>query len=173
MNKLTFLVIVFGVALLIASCSPAKAATPTLETVRTQSVTAVLENGGSATLTPPVQSQPAAPQTDSQGMVTVEVTPENLQNPGDALVFDVAMNTHSVNLGMDLAKQATLMTDNDTPVPASRWDGPTTGGHHVSGKLTFPTTYNGKPVLQGATRVTVTITNVDAPARIFTWQLSQ
>jgi hypothetical protein len=40
---------------------------------------------------------------DEQGMVTVEVTPLNLGMPGETLVFEVSMNTHSVDLSMDLA----------------------------------------------------------------------
>lgn len=50
------------------------------------------------------------------------------------------------------------------------WDAPR-GGHHVEGKLIFPATQNGNSILDGATKLTLTITNVDAPTRIFEWEL--
>ncbi len=111
-------------------------------------------------------------RTDGQGMVTVEVTPLNLSNAADAVTldFDVAMNTHSVDLSMDLAQLATLTTDAGVTVPATKWEA-TPGGHHVSGKLIFPATKDGKGVLEGASKLTLTILNVDALSRVFEWQL--
>jgi len=118
------------------------------------------------------QKQPEnAAQTDSQGAVTFEVTPLNLQNPAESLQFDVSMNTHSVDLSMDLASLATLTTDTGITVQATLWDGPT-GGHHVKGKLFFPANQNGKVILDGAKQLTLTIKDVDAPERTFVWELS-
>ena len=107
---------------------------------------------------------------DQQGTVTVEVTPLNLSNPSDKLEFDVALNTHSVDLSMDLATLATLTTDTGVSVQAASWDAPR-GGHHVEGKLAFPATKDGKSILAGATKLTLTIVNLDAPLRVFEWQL--
>jgi hypothetical protein len=45
------------------------------------------------------------------------------------------------------------------------------GGHHVAGKLLFPTTVDGTPLLKGATKVTLLLRNIDAPERVFTWEL--
>ncbi len=111
-------------------------------------------------------------RTDEQGMVTMEVTPLNLDNAADTVTldFDVAMNTHSVDLSMDLAPLATIVTDTGTTVQAAKWEA-TPGGHHVSGKLIFPATQDGKGVLEGASKLTLTIVNVDAPSRVFEWQL--
>ncbi len=111
-------------------------------------------------------------RTDGQGMVTVEVTPLNLSEAADTVTldFDVAMNTHSVDLSMDLAQLATLTTDTGVSVQATQWEA-TPGGHHVSGKLIFPATKDGKGVLEGASKLTLTIVNVDAPSRVFEWQL--
>jgi hypothetical protein len=109
-------------------------------------------------------------RSDGQGMVTVEVTPLNLSNPSNQLEFDVSMNTHSVDLSMDLAKLATLSTDTGVTVQATAWDAQA-GGHHVSGKLIFPATKDGKSILEGATKLTMTILNVDAPTRVFEWPL--
>lgn len=110
-------------------------------------------------------------KSDEQGAVTIEVTPTNLENPGDAVIFEITMNTHSVDLSMDLAQLAVLSTDTGKTVQATLWDAPR-GGHHVEGKLSFPATIDGSDLLEGAKSVTITISNVDAPARIFTWSIS-
>jgi hypothetical protein len=128
-----------------------------------------------ATPTPPAESSETLPtedltQIDEQGMVTVEVTPLNLSNPGDTLAFEVALNTHSVDLSMDLAPLSTLNFGNGTSLPASLWDA-TRGGHHVSGKLVFPALLNGRPVLENAGDIQLVIKDLDAPERIFSWKL--
>lgn len=108
---------------------------------------------------------------DQQGAVTVEVTPLNLDNPSEQLEFDVVMDTHSVDLSMDLTTLATLTTDTGITIQAVLWDAPR-GGHHVEGKLIFPATNDGKSILDGATTLTLTISGVDAPTRVFEWQVS-
>ena len=80
------------------------------------------------------------------------------------------MNTHSVELGMDLATLATLEVDNGRFVSATLWDA-TPGGHHVSGILSFPVTIDDALLLVEATRLTMTIRDVDAPERIYTWDV--
>jgi hypothetical protein len=102
--------------------------------------------------------------------VTLVVTPLNLNNPGQTLDFDVAMETHSVDLSMDLAALSTLTTDAGRSVPATRWDAPL-GGHHVAGKLSFPATVDGMPLLEGVTKLTLIVRDVDAPERAFVWEL--
>ena len=82
------------------------------------------------------------------------------------------MNTHSVDLSMDLATLATLATDAGLQAEAISWDG-ALGGHHVSGTLSFPATVNGKPLLEGASQLRLTIRSVDANARIFTWSINR
>jgi len=67
----------------------------------------------------PAETAPATAQTavegitrtDQQGAVVVEVTPLDLDQPGQTLDFQVSMNTHSVDLSMDLGALATLATD--------------------------------------------------------------
>ena len=95
---------------------------------------------------------------------------EDFKAASSRLEFEVAMNTHSVDLSMDLSQLATLTTDTGVSVQANGWDAPG-GGHHVSGKLSFPATKDGKAILEGATKITITIINVDAPSRTFEWQL--
>ena len=70
---------------------------------------------------------------------------------------------------MDLAGLATLTTDSGQTVQALKWDAPL-GGHHVSGILSFPAAADGVAVLEGASSFTITIVDVDAPVRVFTWK---
>jgi len=138
----------------------------------------------SATVTPlpsdlqpaPDSGESASPANDSairideQGAIIIEITPLNLTSPTDTFEFDVVMTTHSIDLSMDLATLSTLTTDTGVSVESTLWDAPL-GGHHVEGKLIFPATKDGKPILEGATKLTLTIINVDAPTRIFEWEL--
>ncbi len=130
----------------------------------------------SATSTPPPSTESAslsndsAMRTDQQGAIIVEITPLNLDAPTDTLEFDVVMDTHSIDLSIDLATLSTLTTDTGVSVNATLWDAPL-GGHHVEGKLIFPATKDGKFILEGATKLTLIILNLDAPTRIFEWEL--
>ncbi len=158
-------------ALTLAACATAQASTapssptsPTSSPPPTVSTESVRSSGNDAT------SSTDLLRTDQQGSVTVEVTPLNLANPSGQLEFDVALNTHSVDLSMDLATLATLTTDTGITVQATSWDA-TPGGHHVSGKLIFPAAKDGKPILEGASKLILTIINVDAPSRVFEWQI--
>jgi len=109
-------------------------------------------------------------RTDEQGSVIFTVTPLNLGTPADSLEFDVAMNTHSIDLSMDLAQLATLETDAGVTIQAEKWDA-IPGGHHVEGKLAFPSAQDGTSILEGASKLTLTIVDVDAASRIFEWEL--
>lgn len=109
-------------------------------------------------------------QEDAQGAVSVTVTPLNLDQTGEELQFAVAMNTHSVELEMDLTTLAVLTTDTGLTVTPIQWDAPS-GGHHVNGTLIFPAVSNGQPLLEGVSTITLTIHDLDAAERIFTWDL--
>ena len=116
-----------------------------------------------------------APQTAEAGAVTVTLTPRNLADPAaQTLDFDVALNTHSVDLSGDLAKLATLRAGSKQ-VAASTWAAPAGGGHHVAGLLSFPAVdAKGQPLLEGANTVVVRIRNLaGVPLRTFTWKLGQ
>ena len=115
-------------------------------------------------------SNDSATRIDEQGAIIIEVTPLNLASPKDTLEFDVLMDTHSIDLSMELAMLATLTTNTGITVQATLWDAPR-GGHHVEGKLIFPATQDGKSILAGASKLTLTISNVDAPSRLFEWEL--
>ena len=106
---------------------------------------------------------------DGQGSVTVVLTGKNVNAESDTLEFDVVMDTHSVELDMDLTPLATLTTDTGISVDGLAWS-TAESGHHVTGMLSFPASLDGVSILDGATELTVTIRDVDAAERIFTWQ---
>ncbi len=109
---------------------------------------------------------------DDQGAVEVVVRPRNLLSAAGGLIeFDIYMNTHSVDLSMDLAALSTLETDLGLYVAAGWWSGGS--GHHVQGVLTFPERDEaGRTILEGARTVTLRIEGVDAPVREFYWEVS-
>ena len=188
LTRLPVLALLLGLALAACSTSPAGQADgpgPALAAAvapATQSppspaatVTAQPAQAAGADSSPTQESGPAEAQTlartDQQGAVTVEVTPLNLDRPGVTLDFDLALNTHSVDLNMNLANLAQLTTDGGLSVQAARWDAPS-GGHHVQGKLSFPVNVDGQPLLKGAHTLTLTLRNVDVPERTFVWELA-
>ena len=101
-------------------------------------------------------------------MVTVAVTPLNLGDKSAAtLDFDIALNTHSVDLGYDLTQIATLSSDAGEKVQPTKWNGPAGGGHHRKGILSFPQLKN-----RGRT-LTLTVRGIaDVPERTFTWKVN-
>lgn len=106
---------------------------------------------------------------DMQGAVSVEVSPLNFDDPGATLDFSVSMNTHSVDLSMNLAELATLTTNTGITAHPLQWNAPL-GGHHVSGTLSFPAEVDGASLLDGASTVTLVIADVDVPERVFIWE---
>lgn len=110
-------------------------------------------------------------RTDNQGAVQVAVLPLNLGvADADVLDFEIAMNTHSVDLSMDLAGLASLENDRGVLVPAEAWTGG--NGHHVSGVLSFPLRdAQGLSVLEGAALLVLRIESVDAALREFRWEI--
>jgi hypothetical protein len=160
-----------ALTLVLAACATSQAGTnPPSETPQTGPQPAPISTSSGPSSGNDAKAAPDLTRLDQQGAVTVEVTPLNLGNPSDKLEFDIALNTHSVNLSMDLAALATLTTDTGLTVQATLWDA-TPGGHHVSGRLVFPAMNDGKSILEGASKLTLTIINLDAPARVFEWQL--
>ncbi len=72
------------------------------------------------------------------GGVTVIVTPVNLEDVAAPTIdFQVIMDTHSYNLAFDMTSIASLRSEKGNEESASAWSGGK-GGHHVSGRLSFP-----------------------------------
>ena len=161
------LIFLLPLALGLAACAPA--ATPAqLPAPATEPAATDLPPTSAAI--PTVEAAGDLVRVDEQGMVAVQVTPLNLDPAAESLDFEIAMNTHSVDLSMDLSTLSTLTTDTGLSVQPNKWDAPS-GGHHVSGMLSFPSTQDGKAILEGAGKLTLIILNVDAPSRVFEWEL--
>ncbi|NIM95573.1 MAG: hypothetical protein GTO18_17890 [Anaerolineales bacterium] len=109
---------------------------------------------------------------DNQGAVEVSVTPLNIDTKGiETIDFEIFMNTHSVDLSMDLATLSTLETNLGEQIHPLSWSGG--GGHHVQGILIFPALNNqGNFILDGITNLTLTIRDVDAAVREFVWEVN-
>jgi hypothetical protein len=160
--------------LILVACSPSQDRTdqnPSQpESVAPATPTPTDDSALLPTLFPNTAKSDDMARIDEQGAVIVQASPLNLDTPADTLEFDIAMNTHSVDLSMDLATLSKLTTDTGLTIQALKWDA-TPGGHHVEGKLIFPSTKNGKSILEGASKLTLTIINVDAAFRVFEWEL--
>lgn len=156
--KRSILFIISLLALILAACSGTDVQTPVSQPASTENA--------SQNQTSPLERQ------DNQGAVMVTITPINLDNTGETLDFTVTLETHSVELDMDLPSLSTLKTDTGITVKGATWNG-SSGGHHVEGTLSFPISQDGKPVLQDAKALTLMIQNVDAPERTFTWDLNE
>ena len=75
-------------------------------------------------------------QSNTGGNVDIDV--EWVVADSDSLVFNVAMNTHSVDLDQyDLGELAVLRDDRGNEYRAISWES-ASGGHHRTGILTFP-----------------------------------
>jgi hypothetical protein len=105
-------------------------------------------------------------QSNSEQAVTVAVTPLNLPNGGSTLNFEVAFNTHSVDLSFDPAAISVLRDGAGREYPAVAWEGAGPGGHHRSGVLRFKVPDDTTDFIE------VVIHEVaGVPERVFHWNL--
>lgn len=114
--------------------------------------------------------EPASPggkRSSEAGSVTVEFS---WDGPDSGLAFKVAMDTHEVDLdGFDLMKLAVLRTDTGVEVAPTGWDAQK-GGHHREGKLSFPASVDGRPILGETVRgMIIIVRDVASPERSFEW----
>ncbi len=105
-------------------------------------------------------------QTSDAGQVTVVV---DWAGPAAGAVFDVTLDTHSVDLdALDLA-DATLRNDRGETMTAQPWAAPK-GGHHREGSLTFDG--NMSAFFAGAKWIELVIAGVgDLPERTLRWEI--
>jgi hypothetical protein len=123
-----------------------------------------------ASTAPAAALSDGATQSNESGQVTIAAT---WLGSSAGPVFNVAMNTHAVDLdGYDLKQLAVLRVDGGREMQPSSWEAPK-GGHHRSGTLTFPTTTaDGKPFISADTHtVELVIRGVaGVPERVFIWR---
>ncbi len=109
-------------------------------------------------------------QATTMGAVTIDVEWVKTQAEPNSLTFNVAMDTHSVNLDQyDLSKLAVLRDDSGQEYRPLSWDS-APGGHHRQGRLTF--TYPDS-LKQGKTKyLEMVIRNIAGVAeRVLRWEL--
>jgi len=109
------------------------------------------------------QTSSLTPQTKTMGAVEVEVKPVSTQ-PGKDIVFELSMNTHSVELNYDYTKITTLTDDLGNSYKPTKWTGGSSG-HHLSGQLIFA------PFPGNTKELTLTLDGVDNKIESFSWQL--
>ncbi len=125
----------------------------------------------------PASSMPAPTnrvQKSEGGSVTIVVTWPAQQPSGDSLRLAVAMDTHSIELDRyDLTELATLRDNSGRQVAPTAWDGPAGGGHHRSGALVFPSTANGKSLVDSDTKyIELVIRDMaNVKERVLRWNL--
>lgn len=76
-----------------------------------------------------------SPQSSSAAGVTLKATPRSLS--GAAWEFELTFDTHTQNLGDDVAKSAVLVADRGATYSAVEWRGDPPSGHHRKGVLRF------------------------------------
>ncbi len=162
MKQTILLILIVTVIGLLAACNSAAVQPQVAQAGTTQAQPAQPEKA---------QTLPVAltfePQSNNEKAVTVEVTPLNLPQGGTSLDFEVAFNTHSVELAFDPAKISVLRDDQGHEYPALAWKGGGPTGHHRSGTLRFK-------VFDHPTKfVEVVIRDVaGVPERVFRWNLT-
>lgn len=150
MNIRTIVAVVLPITLVIAACSAASSAV-------------------SAPVSSPGESASAASdstRTSEGGQVTAVV---NWTGPDTGAVFEVTLDTHSVDLdALDLS-DAILRNDRSETLPAQPWAAPK-GGHHREGALRFEG--DPAPFFDGAKWVELILSGIgDLPERTLRWEI--
>ena len=115
----------------------------------------------------------ASPAPAAGASQTVEVGPVSAvatwAGPGAGPVFEIALETHSVDLdGVDLA-DATLVNDRGDSLAARPWEAPP-GGHHRAGRLAFEG--DAASFFGGSRTITLTLDRIGAPgSATFSWPI--
>lgn len=106
---------------------------------------ALRDRGGVEPIDPGPGSPASVPAADAPfayplrsvqaGPVLVSIRP--LRFDGSGAAFEIGLETHSVDLSVDLAGAARLEVAGAV-WPGATWEGDPPGGHHRSGELRFP-----------------------------------
>ncbi len=155
--------LLFGVLAILAvfsvACGGSAAPVPTT------SPTQVRTHAQPTAVTRPSSDSTFQPQTVEGGSVSVAVQPIDLQ-AGAPADFEIAMNTHSVDLSADMLQVVTLRDNTGQEYAPTKWDGPVGGGHHRSGKLEFPA------LAANVKSITLLVKNIAGiPERTFNWEV--
>jgi hypothetical protein len=99
----------------------------------------------------------------SMGAVEVEVTPISVE-PKSNMKFEIALNTHSVDLSYDYTDIISAEDDKGNVYKVISWSGGE-GGHHLRGQIEL------EPILQEAGEITLIIDDIDDQKETFEWSL--
>lgn len=102
-------------------------------------------------------------QTKTMGAIEVEIKPVSVVQ-GKDIVFEVSMNTHSVELNYDYTQIATLTDDRGNSYKPIKWTGGNSG-HHLEGELIFAA------LPQNLKELTLILEGIDNKVESFIWQL--
>ena len=112
------------------------------------------------------------PQINSEGPVTVKVTPKDLSQSATSWDFEILLDTHSQNLDQDLVKDSVLIDNGGNKLEPIGWEAVPAGEteapqeHHRQGILKF------KPISPRPSFIELKILNIGAiNERIFKWEL--
>lgn len=114
-------------------------------------------------------------KTDMQSSVTVGVAFKNPEEKDeDYFNFEVALNTHSVDLdGYDLSKMTSLNVGDEIEITKDiQWTMVEGGGHHVSGTIKVPRQYEGEKIdYKDKEYIRLEIMKLDGiNSRVFEWK---
>lgn len=99
-------------------------------------------------------------QTNSEGSVTVKITPRI----SSEIAFEVILDTHSEELNYDLTQAVTLKDETGQEYKPISWEGDPPEGHHRGGWLNFG------PLAAVPKTLQLTVRQIgDAPERRFLW----
>jgi len=112
-----------------------------------------------------------SPQTAQVGTVEIVVTAINLhETDADTLDFNIAFNSHTEAIAIDLAQSAKLLLG-DIELTPTAWETDTPEGHHIKGMLRFART--GALDLANADELLLVISGLPADAEhTFTWAVN-
>ncbi|MBI4280985.1 hypothetical protein HY628_02195 [Candidatus Uhrbacteria bacterium] len=152
--KITTLILLAGLAafLVIASALSAGKARPEIKV-----------SPPSADLTPAANTDRQRRISEAEEITITVKPPSDWQ--ADSWKFDLALDTHSVDLAQALEQVAALVDDQGNKYPPQSWEGSPPGGHHRTGILTFAAI---RPL---PSAVTLVIRDIGAPERTFVWEL--
>lgn len=124
--------------------------------------TAVADEGNKGVI-----AQAGARQSNNEGQVTVQVTPQEVSAKAATWRFAVQFDTHVKALNEDLLVAALLSDGHGHEEAPAAWEGDPPGGHHRRGVLLF------KPMVPTPASITLRIQGVGGVAeRSFIWSLA-
>jgi len=106
-------------------------------------------------------------KSNNENRVRIDVQPVQL-TPGRPMKFEVRMNTHSADLGQDMAAVSILKDNKGREYKPTAWQGAPPGGHHRKGILEFP------ELTEDCASITLVIRAIDnVPERTFKWRIEK